>query len=145
MPREEGRSRSAAPSLVLLERLVALADRAIEAARAGDMTAVNTLLDEREPFLAQLADALAARATPPIGTAGRPTPAGEWDAAGEAKLAELARHDLETMSLLERGIAEARVNMASELAALTVARATVSGYADGTPPSLPAGMIDIRR
>lgn len=134
------------PSQLLLERLVALADRAIEAAREGDMAAVSALLDEREPFLTQLAGALAQRpGTGPASSNAAPDPDDPSPASAEAELAVLARRDLDAMALLERGIAEARLDVADELDAITAAQATVSRYAHDSPLDPPAGSIDIRR
>jgi len=126
-PDEAAPAQSTTPSLALLEQLTALANRALDAMRAGDMTAVNALLADREPFLARLAASLAK---------GPPS---------DARFPDLARRDLEAMELLERGIAKARIHVAGELDAVSTAQATVSRYAEDTPLAPPAATIDIRR
>ena len=147
---EAGPARPTTPSLALLEQLVALADRAIEAARGGDLDTVNALLDEREPFLAQLAATLGGPPAPlPAGTgapsdsSALPSPRPTEEPAEQ--LAALARRDLDAMLLLERGIAQARIQMAGELDAVAAAQATVSRYAGDAPLAPPPATIDIRR
>lgn len=138
MPREDGLpppsgsdepvpARSAVASLVLLEQLTVLANRALEAMRAGDMAAVDALLADREPFLAQLVVSLA------------------QDPPSEAKFSALAQRDIDALELLERGIAKARIHIASELDAVTAAQASVSRYSEDAPLATAPTTIDIRR
>jgi hypothetical protein len=112
---------------VLLEQLTVLANRALEAMRAGDLAAVDALLADREPFLAQLVVALA------------------QDPTSEAKFSALAQRDIDALELLERGIAKARIRIASELDAVTAAQASVSRYGDDAPLAPAPTTIDIRR
>ncbi len=114
-------------NLELLEQLTALANRALDAMRTGDITAVNALLTEREPFLARLATALARSPSP------------------EPRFSTLAQRDIDALEELERGIAKARIQVAGELDVVAVAHATVSRYADDAPLATPPTTIDIRR
>jgi hypothetical protein len=112
---------------MLLERLVALAARAADAARAGDMASVDALLLEREPLLEQFAAALTEQA-----------PGAESSEA----IADLARRDLGAMARLEHDIMEARAAMLEQLAEVASAQAAVAAYVPPARASAPA--LDVR-
>jgi hypothetical protein len=117
---------------MLLERLVALAARAADAAREGDMVSVDALLLEREPLLEQLAATLTEK----------PELTEQSEAEAAHTIADLARRDYMAMAHLQREILEARAEMLQQLSEVASAQAAVAAYVP--PVRTPTSAIDVR-